>query len=87
MKNVTVLNVNAKLHTSSLAATAFWLDVKMVDNVRQELNVFQLLAVLATVLARKDIEHSPMVVALMWTNALKIHTSVALELVSFRTSL
>lgn len=60
-----MLNVNAKHHTNSLEATAYWLDVKMVVNVRQELNVFQFLVVLATALVRKDIEHSPMVVALM----------------------
>lgn len=43
-KNVIVLNVNAKHHTNSSVEIVYWLDVKMVANVHQELNVFQLLA-------------------------------------------
>lgn len=54
----------------------------MADNVHRALNAFQLLVVLATALARKDIVRSPMVAASMLTNALKINTSAALELVS-----
>lgn len=47
VKNATVLNVNAKHHTNLLAEIVYWLDVKMVDNVRRELNALQLQAVLA----------------------------------------
>lgn len=83
VKNVIVLNVNARHHINLLVAIVYWLDAKMVDNVRPELNVSRLLVVLATVHALKDIEHNLTVVALMLMNVLKIDTSVALELVSF----
>lgn len=80
VKNVKALNANANHHTNSLAAIVFWPDVKMVANVQVELIVFQLLAVLAIVPARKVSERNRTVHALMSMNAVKIIIIVALAL-------
>lgn len=68
VKNVQVLNANVMHRINLLEEIVFWPVVKMVENVRKEPNVFQLLVVLAIALVQKDIELSRMAHVLMSMN-------------------
>lgn len=80
VKNVKASNVNVKHRTNSLEETVFWPVAKMEENVRQEPNVFPLLAVLAIVPVQRDIEHSPMDHAWTSMSAWKINISAVSDL-------
>lgn len=74
-----MLNVNAKHRINLLEAVVFLLDAKMVENVHQEPNAFQLLEASATVLVQKAIARNQTVHALMLMNVLKANTFVDSE--------
>lgn len=78
-RNVITQSANANLHTNSLVAVAFWLDVKMVESARLALNAFRLLAESVIVHVQKVTALNQTVLVLMSTSVQKVSISADSE--------